>query len=237
MNTYRKYAVIVGVLFIIATAFLFIGEAFYNPILTSPDYLELAYPNRSTVVIGILLEFACVIAMPLIPLFTYPILKQHSMPLALGYVVFRLFEVVIFVMTEVGKLSLISVSQGYLNGGESSLFFQNLGSAIQLELLWAFSMYVLIFAIGSLIFNTALYRAKLVPRLLSAGGVLAAAFILIGALLSMLEIFSDAAAMVFYLPIAVQEMAFALWLIFKGFNLSAIEPQIPPSEKSRVAYS
>jgi len=46
MNTNRKTAVIVGILFIIATAFLFIGEAFYNPILSSPDYLDNAYSNR-----------------------------------------------------------------------------------------------------------------------------------------------------------------------------------------------
>jgi hypothetical protein len=31
MNSHRKSAIIVGVLFIIATAFLFIGESFYKP--------------------------------------------------------------------------------------------------------------------------------------------------------------------------------------------------------------
>jgi len=66
MNTHRKTAVIVGVLFIIATAFLFIGEAFYKPILSSPDYLEITYPNRTVVIIGILLEFICVLAMPVL---------------------------------------------------------------------------------------------------------------------------------------------------------------------------
>ena len=74
MNSYRKTAIIVGALFIIATAFLFIGEAFYKPILSSPDYLNIAYPNRITVIMGILLEFACVIAIPLIPVFLFPIL-------------------------------------------------------------------------------------------------------------------------------------------------------------------
>jgi len=34
MNSNRKTAIIVGVLFIIATGFLFIGEAFYKPILS-----------------------------------------------------------------------------------------------------------------------------------------------------------------------------------------------------------
>ncbi|NIN36710.1 MAG: DUF4386 family protein, partial [Gammaproteobacteria bacterium] len=115
MNTHRKTAIIVGVLFIIATAFLFVGEAFYDPILSSPDYLVNAYPNRNTVVIGILLEFACVIAIPLIPVFLFPVLRKHNEALALGYVVFRFLEAVLFIVVQINKLSLINVSQGYLD--------------------------------------------------------------------------------------------------------------------------
>jgi hypothetical protein len=66
-NAYKKNAIIVGILFIIATAFLFIGEAFYGPILNVPDFLETAYPNRITAIIGTLIEFTCVLAIPLIP--------------------------------------------------------------------------------------------------------------------------------------------------------------------------
>ena len=58
MDTNRKTAIIVGVLFIIATLFLFVGEAIYGPVLLSPDYLENAYSNRTIAILGILLEFA-----------------------------------------------------------------------------------------------------------------------------------------------------------------------------------
>jgi hypothetical protein len=114
----------VGVLFIIATAFLFIGEAFYKPILSSPDYLDNAYPNRITVIIGILLEFICVLAMPLIPVFLFPILKKHNEALALGYVGFRFLEAVLYIGLEINKLSLINVSQDYLGkGGMDASYF------------------------------------------------------------------------------------------------------------------
>ena len=43
---HRKTAIIVGVLFIIATAFLFIGGSFYGPVLDTPNYLETVYPQR-----------------------------------------------------------------------------------------------------------------------------------------------------------------------------------------------
>jgi hypothetical protein len=227
MSTYRKNAIIVGVLFIIATAFLFIGEAVYGPILDSPDYLTLAYPYRVTAVAGMLLEFACVVAIPLIPVFMYPVLKGHSEPLALGYVGFRLFEAVLFVITEINELSLINVSEGDLNGGEAdAAYFQNLGSSIQAENLWIFLFYVLIFTLGGLIFYSALYKSRVVPRFISIWGLIAAALLLVGTVLIMLEVDTGALGNYWELitaaPIAVNEMVLALWLIIKGFNSSAI---------------
>ena len=227
MKTYRTNAIIVGVLFIIATAFLFIGGAVYGPILDSPDYLTLAYPNRVTAVAGMLLEFACVIAIPLIPVFMYPVLKEHSEPLALGYVGFRLFEAVLFVITEINELSLINVSEGYLNSGEAGAsYFENLGSSIQAENLWIFLFYVLIFTLGGLIFYSALYKSRVVPRFISIWGLIAAALLFVGTVLLMLEVDTGALGNVWELitaaPIAVNEMVLALWLIIKGFNPSAV---------------
>jgi hypothetical protein len=230
MNTYRKNAIIVGVLFIIATAFLFICESFYKPILSSPDYLELAYPNRIIVVIGLLLEFTCVLAIPLIPVFLFPVLRKHNEPLALGYVVFRLFETVLFVAVILNKLSLISVSENYLNnGGLDASYFQNFGSSIQSWNAWAWLIYVMVFTLGALMLYVALYQSKLVPHFISGWGFIAAVLLLTGIVLSMVEVNlmlpEGAFELIFAAPIAVQEMVFAVWLIVKGFNPSAIASQ------------
>jgi len=227
MNTYRKYAVIVGVLFIIATAFLFIGEAFYKPILTSPDYLEIAYPKRTTVVIGVLIEFICVLAIPLIPIFAFPILKKHNEPLAIGYIFFRALEAIILIsVAEINKLSLIGVSEEYLKGGVDAAYFQTIGSAIQAENVWGDTtgmVYNIVFVIGALILYSILYRSKLVPRWLSVWGLIAAVDLLIGAVLGSFIEISLAMELVVILPIAVQEMVMAGWLIVKGFNSAAHE--------------
>ena len=227
MNSNRKTAIIVGVLFIIATGFLFIGGAVYNPILSSPDYIEIAYPNRITVIIGILLEFVIVLAMPLIGVYLFPILKKHNEALALGYVGFRFFEAILFVVIESNKLSLINVSRDYLNrGGMDSLYFQNIGSTIQSVNDWTFSIYVLVFTIGALLLYSVLYKSKLVPRFISVWGIIAAAIMLTGSVLSMFEMFAGISDLVLQLilviPIAVNEMVLAIWLIGKGFNPSAL---------------
>ena len=178
-------------------------------------------------IIGILLEFTCVLAIPLIPVFLFPILKKHNEALALGYVGFRFLEAVLFIVIEINKLSLINVSQDYLNkGGMDASYFQNIGSSIQSVNDWAFSIYVIVFTLGALMFYSVLYKSKLIPRFISAWGFIAAAFLLTGSVLIMVDMFTGISELglnlIFATPIAVNEMVLAIWLIFKGFNPSAI---------------
>jgi hypothetical protein len=227
-ETYKKNAVIVGILFIIATAFLFIGGAFYGPVLDAPDFLKVAYPNRTSATIGMLIEFSCILAIPLIPVFAFPVLREHSETLALGYVVFRLFEAVLFVLVDVTKLSLIKVSQLYLTADSTNrTMIESIGATIQGWNEWGWVFYVLIFAFGALIFYTTLFRAKLLPRWISIWGLLAIVLMIASAVLAMFEVkLPDAIFALLVVPIGVQEMVMALWLIVKGFNPStlAVEP-------------
>jgi hypothetical protein len=168
-----------------------------------------------------------VIAIPLIPVVAYPILREHSESLAIGYVGFRFLEAVFFIATEIDKLSLINVSQGYLNGGEANAsYYQNLGSSIQAQTQWIFLFYVIIFTSGAMIFYAALYKSKLVPRWLSGWGFLAAVLLFVGIVLVMVELntgpLGNVWELIFAAPIAVNEMVLALWLIIKGFKPSAV---------------
>lgn len=226
MNTDRKMAVMVGVLFIIATAFLFVGQSIYDPILDSPDTLVNAYPNRVAATAGILLEFSCVLAIALIPVCLYPVLQGHNPTLALGYVVFRSIEAILFVAIEINLLPLVNVSQGYLSQGSiDGTYFQNLGRSILSWNEWAFSFYLLFFTSGALLLNAALYQSQLVPRFIPVWGFLAAVLLLTGTVLQMLEVQVIPEAwyeLVFAVPIAVNEMVLAGWLILKGFNPAAV---------------
>jgi hypothetical protein len=226
-NIPRKAAIIVGVLFVVATVMLFIGGAFYNPILESPDYLDNAYPNRLIVIIGILLEFTKVPAIALIPVFLFPILRKHNEALALGYVGFRFLEAVLLSVIDINKLSLVNVSQDYLNrGGMDASYFQNIGSLIQSQNDWGFSIYLIVFTLGALMFYFVLYKSELIPRSISAWGFIAAALLLTGSVLVMVDMFTGipelGVELIFATPIAVNEMVLAVWLIVKGFNPSAM---------------
>lgn len=219
----KKNAVIVGILFIIATLFLFVGEYFYGPVLETAEYLQVAYPNRMAAIIGIVIEFSCILAIPLIPVFAFPVLRKHSETLAIAYLVFRLFEAVLFMLVDITKLTLINVSQLYLNADPSrAAWIENIGSTIQSWNEWAWVFYVFIFAFGAILFYTLLFRSRLLPRWISVWGLIAAAMILASAAMSMFEVqVPEALFGLLVIPIGVQEMVMALWLIIKGFSDNA----------------
>ena len=225
MNTSRKTAIIVGALFIMALVLFLIGQALYEPILGSPDYLDNAYPNRVIVIIGILLEFISALAVVLIPVLLFPILKKYNEVLALGYVSFRLFEAVLLSVAQIFKLSLVNLSQEYLNkGGVDVSYFKNTGNSIQSVIYWVDHdglVYLFVFGIGALLLYSALYKSKLIPRWLSIWGLFSAVAILTASVINTFDI-SLVLAMVLIIPIGLQEQAMAIWLIVKGFNPSAI---------------
>jgi hypothetical protein len=79
---------------------------------------------------------------------------------------------------------------------------------------------VLAFCLGALMYYIIFYQTKLVPRWLSGWGLVGVALLAIAALLVMFGVIAplSTSQVVLALPIAVQEMALAVWLIFKGFN-------------------
>ena len=70
-----------------------------------------------------------------------------------------------------------------------------------------------------LLYDVVLYRTALVPRWLSGWGIAAAVAMLVAAMLAMFGIAPPLSPVhiSLNLPIAVQEMALAVWLIARGF--------------------
>ncbi len=225
MKSNKNTARWVGILFIIATASLF-AEPLYESFLSSPDYLDIIYPNKIIVIIGILLESIMIPAMFLIPIFLFPILKKHDKVLALGYFGFRSLEAVLLGIAQINKLSLVNLSRDYLNkGGLDVSYFQNKGSSIQSGFYWVNTdglFYVAIFAIGALILYSAFYKSKLIPQWLSIWGLIAAIAILTTSILAAFTDIPPVIAILLIAPIAVQEMVMAVWLIIKGFNSTSL---------------
>jgi hypothetical protein len=90
------------------------------------------------------------------------------------------------------------------------------------------------FVLGALMFYVLLYQSRLVPRWLSIWGLVGAALSIAAALGTM---FGLSSLGVLSLPIFLQEMVMAVWLIAKGFNPSALAPEYAVGTSGRATAS
>jgi len=225
MNTYRKNAIIVGVLFIIATVTNMLGNLSIKPLLDATDYLVQISANENLMIIALLLVSISAFASASIAIWLYPILKKHHEALALGSVGFRLMEGMLYIVGVVALLSLLTLSKEYVTAAASNTsLYQISGNLLQTVKTWAGQLGVLAFIVGGMMYYSVFYQSKLVPRWLSGWGFLGLVLTLTSALLAIFGLLIPLSPVfiVFNLVILVQEMVLAVWLIVKGFNQSAI---------------
>lgn len=221
MNNNKKTAKVVGALFIVATVAYSLSVVLLDPILGDSDYLTKISTNENLLIISAFLVLIDAVAVAAIAIVIYPVLKKHNETLALGYVGARIGESVLFSVNVIATLTLLTLSQEFAKAGAlDTSYYQTLGAVLLAAGNWAYLLGLgLAFAISALILNFVLYQSKLIPRWLSGWGFVGAALVFANYLL---ESFGINPVEILYLPIAVQEMVFAVWLIVKGFNPSAI---------------
>jgi hypothetical protein len=228
MNSNRKAAIAVGVLYIIGTVAGILSVVFTGSIRNAQDLLAGVSANESQLVIGALFVLTMGLALAMVPVVAFPVLRKYNEALAVGYVVFRGgLEAITYMATVISWLLLVPLSRVYQAGTPDAPEFQALGNLL-LEANQLSSVGTIVFILGALMFYYVLYQSSLVPRWLSGWGLIAAVPYLATGLLGMFGLISTSAGStstiqgVMVLPLAVQEMVLALWLIVKGFNPSTI---------------
>jgi hypothetical protein len=156
----------------------------------------------------------------------FPISRKHNEALALGYVVFRgALETVTYITGVISWLLLLTLSQEYVKAGApDASYFRTLGTLLLEAGDWNHHILTIVFPLGALMFYYLLYQSKLIPRWLSGWGFIGATMLLAVGLLGMFGLVTEFSVLgiLLALPIALNEMVLAVWLIVKGFNPSAI---------------
>ncbi|WP_455139305.1 DUF4386 domain-containing protein [Candidatus Hodarchaeum mangrovi] len=203
MNSEKITARIVGLLFITASA---------APLLTYPflrflyeraqDYLITVSVNETQVLIGMLLEIICTLAVLSIPIMLFPVLKMQNEAGALGFLGFRFIEAIGTFFTSIILLSLVVLSQEFVEAGTpAGSYYQTLG-AILLSLHDAVFLLGLgfVFALSALVLNHVLYQSQLIPRWLSGWGLVGAILMITGYLIQLFIIDPED---ILFIPIAL----------------------------------
>ncbi len=123
MNTDRKIAIIVGILFITATvASVLEYIVILPPILDATDYLVNVSANANQWIIGMLFYLINCAAVVGIAVLLFPILKKHNEALALGYVGSRIIESVILIVGSYQPTITIDIKSGICKSRSSGCF-------------------------------------------------------------------------------------------------------------------
>ncbi len=226
MNTNRTNAAIVGVLFILGTVPALLSLPLALNTVSAPDHLTAISTNEGQMIIFTAVKFIMGIACAGIGLALYPILKKYNEGLAFGAAGFRVIEGAIDVVGALLYVVLLALSQEFVKAGAPvSSYFQTADVLINTGIDWFRDVAMLLtFGIGALMYYVVFYQFRLVPRWLSVWGLVAIILSIISAVLVMFHLIPSVGTIqiVLLLPILVQEMVLAVWLIAKGFNPSAV---------------
>ena len=224
MKAYRGNAIAVGVLFIACSAASILSAVPLGSTLDGPDYLSKLAVSGNRVVLTALIEFVWAATGAGIAIGLYPILRKYNRALALGSVAGRVVERVLVLIGTLSLLVLLTVSQ-LAAGSAAPSSFQATGDALLAVRDWVHGFVALLaFLIGALMYYYVLYRSRLVPRWLSGWGLVGAALSLVATVYSGFtqDFGFTTVNTVLNIPIGLQEMVLAVWLIVKGFNPSAV---------------
>jgi hypothetical protein len=225
-SPYRGNAITAGVLLIACSAASILSLVPLGSMLDTPVDLARLAANDNRVVATALIEFVWAATAAGIAIALYPVLRKHNRVLALGSVAGRLVEGAVILVGTLSLLALLSLSQESVAAGSAvPSSFQATEDALLAVREWVHGFIMsLSFLLGALMYYYVLYRSRLVPRWLSGWGLVAAALSLVATLYAGFtqEFGFTPVNNVLNIPIGVQEMVLAVWLIIKGFNTLAV---------------
>lgn len=217
MNADRITAILAGVLYFLG---IMAGVLSVVPVIDLPDYLVQISAHAGQVTAGAFFQFLMMAAYVGMAITLYPILKSHNESLALGYVGFRLVAAALIVIGVILLLLLLALSQEFVEAGAPvSSHFQTIGEILRTgrDLVNHVGM-TLVLSMGGILFYFLLYQTELVPRWLSSWGLVGTAVTIVASCLFMFRVVGLTTSVYMALPLALQEMVFAVWLIAKGIH-------------------
>ena len=197
------------------------------PVLEQADYLALLPEHHGQILLGAGAQLLMVPAYVGFALYLYPTLRRGDESLGLGFVAFRLIAATFHLAAVVILPLFVVLGDGYTQGsGADRAHIEILGELLRSGRdLVNHGALIIALSIGDLLLFRILHRWRLVPRWLSAWGLLGAGLALAASLMVLFGFTEVVSALYLALnaPLAIHTIAFALWLIARGFDMRMLE--------------
>jgi hypothetical protein len=220
MNSTKKTARIVAVLLLLTIIIgILINQFLQGPIVFSKDFLTKVSANSNQIIISTVLGVVTGALGVGIAVILLPIFAQYKR-LSYLYFGFSLIGFAIILIDNVSVLSILGLSQEYVNAEASAADeLQTLGTILFQTRWWTHYTMLLISGLPLFMFYYLFFLTKLIPRFISVWGLIGVLMLFTEVLLSF---FGQGIGMILFLPLGLVQILMVIWLLIKGFNTAKV---------------
>lgn len=225
MNTHQVTARVVGVLFLAGMVAGVTGNMLIQSILGTPDYLATVSASGMKLAVGAILMLLTVAGDAAHGILMFPVLKEHSERMAIGYLGFRVVNAVFLALQVLFVLLQLPLGNEFLKAGAAgTVDLQHLGTLLIHANVYAYQIAMIFVGAACLLLCYVFYKARLVPGFLAVWGLIGYATILVG---SALEVMGFDLHLIHTIPGGLWEVFIGIWLIARGFSQPPIAAAAP----------
>ena len=217
MNKNSKTSRILGIAFLLQfitsiSSGLFIKPTWFVSENISATMLKIA-ENPWLLRANILVDMLTSLGVIFLGVVLFVTLRKQNEQMALVALAFYILEGALLATSRIATFSLLGISQEYASAGqpENLQIFANL--ALESMEFVGFTLHMLAFCLGAVLFYYLLYKSGFVPRWLSLWGLITVLPLLIATLLTILDYQVPEILALPYIPF---EFAIGLWILVKG---------------------
>lgn len=216
MKSPKSAGRLIGVLLFVQLAGLIVPFVLLHPLTTGPqDFLANAAGASFQIRVAVFLLFAnCALTIG-ISIAAWPVVRQYSERMALWLVAASVIMFALQAVDNAHILSMLSLSQQYAQASGPGELFQTLAAVVGSTRRWVHFTELLVIDSWIFLLYSVLYRFALVPRALTAFGLLTVMLHFTG--IPLPAFFGYSIVTLMGVPMGLSHLALALWLMARGF--------------------
>lgn len=222
----RRAEIVIATLFLLTAAASIPTGLFLDPLFNASGYLAWVFPHQGAVALDAVLWSINNIGIVFIAVFAFSVLRKLDETLAAGYLASRIIEGTIMMVGIMATLSLIPLSQAFLQAGvPQSSGLLAIGDVLkQAKFLGLSEVSLPMLGLGGTLFTWMLFRYRLVPRVISVVGLVGYTLVFLYSIVGwfgLIDLTPGASGWgVFVIPVATFEIILLpFWLFFRGFKM------------------
>ena len=231
MNKINNTSRILGVAFLLQFITSFSSGVFLQPAWLVPGNIHetmLKIANNTPLMrANILLDMFTALGVIFLGTVLYLSLRKENEKIALVALGFYILEAALLAASKLEAFSLLRMSQEYASTGHPPYLQTMATLALESMDFVGFTLHMLAFCLGGILFYYLLYKSGIVPRALSLWGLITILPLLIATLLGIFEYEVPFIVAVPYVPF---EFVIGIWILVKGVNdTTEIELHLAPA--------